>query len=199
MTYSTDPTLTPATTSDDPEAIRREIERTRGRLSEDVDTLGETVRPGNVAHRAAESAKGRMSSVKDSVMGSAHDLQSSGGDAVGSVADTAGDLPRKARSQARGNPLAAGAVALGLGWLVGSLMPASERERQLASTTKDKAQPFVDEVKTVAQDVAQDLKEPAAEAARSVKDTAQSGVQEVKDEGQSRAEDVKESAKDSSA
>ena len=199
MSFPTDPHTTTPVSSDDPDAIRREIERTRGRLSNDVDTLGETVRPGNVAHRTAVSAKGRLSSVKDSVMGSAHDLQSTGGDAVHTVTDSAGDLPRKARSQARGNPLAAGAVALGLGWLVGSLMPASERERQLASTAKEKAQPLVDEAKSVAQDVAQDLKEPASEAARSVKDTAQSGVQQVKDEGQSRAEDVKASARDNGA
>jgi len=199
MTYPTDPQTTSTVSSDDPEAIRREIERTRGRLSDDVDTLGETVRPGNVAHRTAVSAKGRLSSMKDSVMGSAQDLQSSGGDAVHSVTDTAGDLPRKARSQARGNPLAAGAVALGLGWLVGSLLPASERERQLASSAKDQAQPLVDEAKSVAQDVADDLKEPASEAARAVKDTAQSGVEEVKDEGQTRAQEVKASASDNGA
>ena len=199
MTYSTDPHTTTPVSSDDPEAIRREIERTRGRLSEDVDTLGETVRPGNVAHRTAASAKGRLSSMKDSVMGSAHDAQSAGGGAVHAVTDTAGDLPRQARSKARGNPLAAGAVAMGLGWLVGSLMPASEKERQLVSTAKDQAQPLVDEVKSVAQDVAQDLKEPASEAARAVKETAQSGAQEVKDEGQTRAQDVKASAQDSGA
>ena len=199
MSFPTDPHTTTPVSSDDPEAIRREIERTRGRLSQDVDTLGETVRPGNVAHRTAVSAKGRLSSVKDSVMGSAHDLQSTGGDAVHGVKDTATDLPRQARSQARGNPLAAGAVALGLGWLVGSLMPASEQERRLASTAKEQAQPLVDEAKSVAQDVAQDLKEPASEAARAVQDTAQSGVQEVKDEGQTRAQDVRDSARDSGA
>ncbi|MFW5473644.1 DUF3618 domain-containing protein [Knoellia sp. CPCC 206450] len=199
MTYPTDPHTTTPVSSDDPEAIRREIERTRGRLSQDVDTLGETVRPGNVAHRTAETAKGKLSSVKDSVMGSAHDVQSTGGNAVSSVTDTASDLPKQARSKARGNPFAAGAVAMGLGWLVGSLMPASEKERELVSTAKEQAQPLVDEVKSVAQDVAQDLKEPASEAARAVKDTAQSGAQEVKDQGQTRAQDVKASAQDSGA
>ena len=186
----------PATSngSDDPDAIRRDIERTRGRLSNDVDTLGETVSPANVAHRATVRAKGRVSSVKDSIMGSAHDAQSTGGDAVHAVTDTASDLPRQARSQARGNPLAAGAIALGVGWLVGSLMPASAPERELAASAKEKAQPLVDEAKSMAQDVAQDLKQPATEAVQSVKETAAEGAQEVKDEGQSKAQDVKSSA-----
>lgn len=209
MSHSTDPMTTGASvtttgptgsgTSNDPDAIRRDIERTRGRLSEDVDTLGETVRPGNVAHRAAETAKGRLSSMKDNVMGSAQDVQSTGGDAVHAVADTAGDLPRQARSRARGNPMAAGAVALGLGWLVGSLLPASEPERKLAATAKDQAQPLVDEAKSMAQEVASDLKEPATEAAQAVKETASSGAQEVKDEGRSRAQDVKATAQDNGA
>lgn len=180
--------------TDDPDAIRREIERTRGRLSSDVDTLGETVSPSNIAHRTAASARGRLSSVKDSVMGSAHDAQSASGDAVHTVADTASDLPRQARSKARGNPLAAGAVALGAGWLLGSLLPASAPERQLAASAKEQAQPLMDEAKSVVQDVAADLKEPVTEAAQSVKETATSGAQEVRDEGQSRAQDVKASA-----
>jgi len=194
VTPATAGTSSTSSGSDDPDAIRRDIERTRGRLSSDVDTLGETVSPSNVAHRATVRAKGRVSSVKDSIMGSAHDVQSTGGDAVHAVTDTASDLPRQARSQARGNPLAAGAVALGVGWLVGSLMPASAPERQLASSAKDKAQPLVEEAKSMAQDVADDLREPATEAVQSVKETATAGAQEVKDEGQSRAQDVKGSA-----
>ena len=75
-------------------------------------------------------------------------------------------MPDLARRQARGNPLAAGAVALAAGWLVGSLLPASAKERELATSAKDQAQPLLDEAKSVAQETAEGLKEPAQQAAR---------------------------------
>jgi len=182
------------TTNNDPDAIRAEIDRTRGRLSEDVDVLTESVRPSSVAKRTAQRATGRAGRLKETVMGTAHDTTSAGADKAHDVADTVKEVPDLARRQARGNPLAAGAVALAAGWLVGSLLPASSAERELASTAKDKAQPLVDEAKSVAQDTAQGLKEPAQQAAQSVKETAQQGVEHVRDDGASAAQGVRETA-----
>jgi ElaB/YqjD/DUF883 family membrane-anchored ribosome-binding protein len=182
------------TTNNDPDAIRAEIDRTRGRLSEDVDVLTESVRPSSVAKRTAQRATGRAGRLKDTVMGTAHDTTGAGADKAHGVADTVKDVPDLARRQARGNPLAAGAVALAAGWLVGSLLPASSAERELANTAKDKAQPLVDEAKSVAQDTAQGLKEPAQQAAQSVKETAQQGVEHVRDDGASAAQGVRETA-----
>ena len=182
------------TTTNDPEAIRAEIDRTRGRLSEDVDVLTESVRPSSVAKRTAQRATTRASRLKENVMGSAHDTTSAGADRAHDLADGVKDVPDMARRQARGNPLAAGAVALAAGWLVGSLLPASTKERELASAAKDQAQPLLDEAKSVAQETAQGLKEPAQQAAQSVKETAQQGVQHVRDDGTSAAKDVKETA-----
>jgi ElaB/YqjD/DUF883 family membrane-anchored ribosome-binding protein len=182
------------TTTNDPDAIRAEIDRTRGRLSEDVDVLTESVRPSSVAKRTAQRATGRATRLKENVMGTAHDTTSAGADRAHDVAQGVKDVPDMARRQARGNPLAAGAVALAAGWLVGSLLPASTKERELASTAKDKAEPLVDEVKSVAQETAQGLKEPAQQAAQSVKETAQQGVEHVRDDGSSAVRDVKETA-----
>jgi ElaB/YqjD/DUF883 family membrane-anchored ribosome-binding protein len=187
------------TTNNDPDAIRAEIDRTRGRLSEDVDVLTESVRPSSVAKRTAQRATGRAGRLKDSVMGTAHDTTSAGADKAHDVAGTVKDVPGMARQQARGNPLAAGAVALAAGWLVGSLLPASSKERELATTAQDKAAPLVDEVKSVAQETAEGLKAPAQEAAQSVKDTAQRGVEHVRDDGSSALQDVKETAGDTTA
>ena len=122
------------TTTNDPQAIRAEIDRTRGRLSEDVDVLTESVRPSSVAKRTAQRATGRAGRLKESVMGTAHDTTSAGADKAHDVAEGVKDVPDLARRQARGNPLAAGAVALAAGWLVGSLLPASAKERELATT-----------------------------------------------------------------
>ena len=186
------------TTNNDPDAIRAEIDRTRGRLSEDVDVLTESVRPSSVAKRTAQRATSRASRLKESVMGTAHDTTSAGSDKAHGAAEAVKDVPDMARRQARGNPLAAGAVALAAGWLVGSLLPASEKERELASTAKEQAQPLVDEAKSVAQETAEHLKEPAQQAAQSVKDTARQGVDHVREDGTSAAQSVKETASSSS-
>ena len=186
------------TTTQDPDAIRREIDATRGRLTEDVDVLTESVRPSSVAKRTAQRATGRASRLKESVMGTAHDTTSAGMGKAHDAADAVKDVPDMARRQARGNPLAAGAVALAAGWLVGSLLPASSKERELASTAKDKAEPLVDEAKSVAQETAEHLKEPAQQAAQSVKETARQGVDNVREDGTSAVQGVKETATGSS-
>jgi gas vesicle protein len=184
------------TRNDDPDEIRRDIEQTRGNLSRDVDTLAETVRPGNVARRQANKVSGGVSTLKERVMGKADDLTSTGQDALHTAGDTASSLPDTARSQTQGNPMAAGLIALGAGWLLGSLLPASAKEREAAAAVKERAQPLVEEAKEMAKDTADELKQPAQEAAQAVKDTATEGAETVKAQGQSTAGDVKSSAKD---
>ena len=171
------------TTSQDPDEIRREIDMTRGRLSEDVDVLTESVRPSSVARRTGQRATSKVAGLRDHVMGTAHHAADAGSEQLHGAADTVRSAPQAARRQARGNPLAAGAVALAAGWLVGSLLPAAEKERTL-----------VEEAKSVAQESAQNLKEPAQEAVQSVKETAAESAQHVKEEGASRAQDVKDQA-----
>ncbi len=184
--------------TNNPDEIRREIEDTRGRLSSDVNALTETVSPSNVARRQVDKVADAAASVKDRVMGTADDLRSSGSDAASSVGHAPGAAATKARRKTQGNPLAAGLIALGAGWLVGSLLPASEKEKQAAGSLKEKAQPLVDEAKTVAQDTAHELKEPAKQAAQSIKETAVDAKDTVVQEGRSTAEDVKSQAQDSS-
>ena len=182
------------TTNNDPDAIRAEIDRTRGRLSEDVDVLTESVRPSSVATRTAQRASTRAGRLKETVMGTAHDTVDSGSGVAHGAVDTVKEAPDLARRQARGNPLAAGAVALAAGWLVGSLLPASSKERELATTVKEQAQPLVDEATSVAKETAGNLKEPAQQAVDSVKETAREGAQHVRDDGSSAVQDVKEAA-----
>ena len=45
------------TTSNDPDEIRADIERTRAALSNDVDELADAVRPQNVARRQVDKVK----------------------------------------------------------------------------------------------------------------------------------------------
>lgn len=186
------------TTTSNPDELRAEIEQTRSHLSQNVNALGEAVTPGNIARRQADKAKGAAVGVKDKVMGSVEDQATGVGSSVSGTVSGAG---RSTVNAAQGNPLAAGAIALGAGWLLGSLLPATKKEQQAATTLKDQATPLVEQAqslgKEAAKEVADQLKEPAKEAAGSVRDTAQEATQTVKAEGQSAADDVTASARDS--
>ena len=75
------------TTSNDPDEIRADIERTRATLSNDVDDLAESVKPKNVAERQVGKVKEAASNLKDRVMGSDDDDYSDS--TVGAVSDRA--------------------------------------------------------------------------------------------------------------
>ena len=189
--------MTNADGSKTPEEIRAEIERTRAGLSYDVDTLADKVNPTSIAHRQTDKVKGKFTTMKESVMGTAHSGTSSVSGAASGAADSAKETAHQAVGKAKGNPLAVGLIAFGVGALVASLIPASDAEQELAATAKDKAGPAVDAAKGAAQDVAQNLKEPAQEAFASVKDTAQEAASTVQDDARSAAGGVKDSAQHS--
>jgi hypothetical protein len=223
------------TTSNDPDEIRADIERTRAALSDDVDDLAESVKPKNVAGRQVGKVKEAASNLKDRVMGSDDDDYS--GSAVGTVGDKASSAkdavadkayaakdaatdrayaardtvsekateageavrqaPARLKRRAQGNPLAAGVIAFGLGMLVSSLIPSSEKEREAVSQLQENLEPVKEKAAEVAKDVGESLKPAAQEAAESVRTTAQEGVETVKQEGQSAAQDLKGQAQES--
>lgn len=184
-------------TTNDPEQIRNEIEQTRANLSDNVNALGEAVTPGNIARRQAEKVTGAAVGVKDRIMGTAQDSTSAAGDSMSAARGTVAAAPSAARRQTRGNPLAAGLIALGAGWLLGSLLPSSEKERQLAVTLKEKSAPVVKEVQAEAKDMGANLREPAMDAAAAVKQTAQDAADTVTSEAKQAKDDVQASAQDS--
>lgn len=211
--------------SQDPDELRRQIEHTRSDLSRNVNALGEAADPGAIAKRQAgkvgDKITGAGRRIKESIMGGGDDTPQHGSasglgeragdladsarggisDAAGSTRDAVADAPSAARRRTRGNPLAAGLIAVGVGWLAGSLLPASDKEREWAAEAKDqfaeKGQPLVDEVKTAARDTAEHLKEPAQRAVDSVTSTAREGAEHVKDEGRQAMQDTGASARDS--
>ncbi len=129
-------------------------------------------------------------------MGSADD----GGDSAKHVAHETGeavrDVPDTVARQTQGNPLAAGLIAFGAGWLLSALVPASEPEKQAAAAVKEKAQPLMQNAGDMAKDIASDMKEPAQQAMDEVKSTAQDSAETVRSESTSAAEDVKGRAQD---
>jgi len=194
-----------------------DIEATRASLSRDIDELTDKVSPARVVDRRKQAAKGRIGGIRDKVMGAAPDLDSvkshlpGGGSGssgpglgdrasgvAGSVSGSASGAVDTLGSRAQGNPLAAGLVAFGAGMLISALIPASDKEAQLAhqavSAAQEHGQPLIDEAKSVGQQVGQDLKESAQESAQQVKASAQDSVENVKAEGQSSAQTVKQDA-----
>src|SRR4029078_9827474 len=183
--------------SNDPEQIRREIERTRTELSENVNALGDKVNPGSIAKRQVGRVRCGAASVKDAVLGSASDAADTGQRVAGSIGDTVSDAPTAVARKAQGSPIAAGLIAFGAGLIVSSLLPASRVEQQAAENIKDTAQPMVDDLTDTAKEVAGNLKEPAQQAMEELKSTATDAAAPGKGEAPAAAADVKNQAQDS--
>jgi len=176
--------------SDSPDAIRADIERTREDLGLDVDALADKVSPSKIVDRQMGKVRGVFGSVRDRVMGAADDTGASLSDAGSHL----GDVKDRAVAKAEGNPLAVGLIAFGIGLVAASLVPALTKEKVLAATVKDQAQPLVDEVTDVAKEVGEHLKDPAQASVAAVKDSAPDSVSAVKDEAHTAAHEVKDQA-----
>jgi hypothetical protein len=179
-----------------PAEIQRDIERTRASLSTDVNRLNEKVSPAKVVGRRVDRVKGTATSVKERVMGSAQDGASSAAssvsDAASSVSDAASAAPQAVRRQTQGNPLAAGVVAFGIGWLLSSLPPATQREQDVAEVAEDKAKELAEPLKEKAQEVAGNLQEPLQHSVEQVKSAATDAATQTAEHAKSAAADVKE-------
>jgi gas vesicle protein len=197
--------------TDDPRQIRREIEYTQRNLSADVDALTEKVKPGKIVQRRMNRAQRSLTNLRDKVMGTASDTASTTGHQVGNAASTVADRTSEAASAAadavseapqairrgtEGNPLAAGLIAFGLGWLTASLIPASNAEQRIAGQAKDFVQDHADQVGHVAEQVKEKLSEPTQDAVQAVKSTAQDAASAVSDETRSAAGNVAQRAQD---
>ena len=115
------------TTSNDPDQIRAEIERTRRSLSSNVDALAHEAKPSTMAKRQVGKVSGAVTGLRERVMGSAQDSTSTISDsaqsAMSSATEFAQSAPTAVRKQAQGNPLAAGLVAFGAGLGGGCAVP----------------------------------------------------------------------------
>jgi len=204
----------------DPESLRQDIERTRLDVGRDVDALGEKLSPQAVIQRRARRTRTAVTNLRYRVMGTArHSADSvqertsgtfsevsdaaSGAtsrvsDTVSSAASTVEDVARRApdtvRQRTEGNPLAAGLVAFGAGWLASSFVPPTSAEQQAAGRIRETAQeyaaPVKDQARQVAREVADELREPAKEAAEAVRSKATEGAQSVADHGKQAGSDV---------
>ncbi|KTR85742.1 DUF3618 domain-containing protein [Leucobacter chromiiresistens] len=180
--------------NESPDAIRAEIERTRRSLGADTDALVDKVTPGKIVDRQKDKVRSKFGSFKERVMGAADDASGSASDVAGRASDAAHDAAHTVKAKAEGNPLAVGLIAFGVGLVAASLIPSSEKEKELSQTLREEAQPLVDEATAAAKSVASNLQDPAAEAAQAVKESATEAVDHVKSEATSASEDVQSQA-----
>jgi hypothetical protein len=177
--------------------LRRDLDEQRMRIGHTVDEIGNRVVPGRVFARRSSGVRRRITSVRERVMG--HDGDGAGDDWYGTVsgpsyAAAAYDPSRSPAGSARersmgtaGAPIPAGIMALSAGFLLGSLLPPSRRERELARRMEPELGAAVHEAKAAGTQVVADLREPAREAAETVKEAA---VREAR----SATEEAKEAA-----
>jgi ElaB/YqjD/DUF883 family membrane-anchored ribosome-binding protein len=137
--------------------------------SPDEGTAGGGV--GDRLQSAKESTADAATHARDRVAHAGERAQESAHGAVSGV-----------REQTEGNPLAAGLVAFGIGWLVSSLMPASDAETNAAQRAGEAAGPVVEQAKQAVQEVGQELQGPAQDAAQQIKERAQDAAGSVKEE-----------------
>jgi hypothetical protein len=163
----------------EPDEIRREIEATRGRMTETVGAIGYKA---DVPARARESAQnvknkvtGKVRSARERVVGSIVGTKESMGGPMSKVGSRineatpgADELRRGARRTAQENPagLAIGAVAVG--FLAGLMIPTTRTERERLG-------PIATEVKEKARETGQE----AAERGKEVVDQATEAAKQV--------------------
>lgn len=190
------------TTSNNPDEIRADIERTRRELGQDVDALAEKVSPTKAVSRQTNRIKDGFIHAKENIMGSPeqHRHEPSLGDRASEWADDTQhalhQAPAQLRGRTAGNPLAAGLIAFGAGLLLSSLIPASRAEQRAAEGLKDQAAPLVDEAKQAAQQLREDLEPAAREAAGSVKESAAEAASHLKEQGTDTAQGLKAESQD---
>lgn len=177
-------------------APKKVVARTKANVAGKVDDVKERVSP-------RRNVQNLFRKVRTSVMGAADNIPTpslpsrsgngsaplrrlrdeAGGltDRAAEVAGSAADRVRQAPEAAKGNPLLAGVVAFGAGFLAASTLPPTDREKRLAREAKQRIEPLQ-----------QQAIETGKVAARELQRSAQSGAERVKQRALVAAEDVKE-------
>ncbi len=177
--------------AEEPRDIEQQIAQTRRELGADVDALADKTSPSRIVERQVSRTRRSAMRLKDRVMGTTSDAVGGAGQgaqsATRSVQGATSSMTAAARRGAEGNPLAAGMIAFGVGWLVSSLIPASGKEKQVAGqieeVAQDVGQPVGQAAGEAAKEVADRLREPAQQAVAQVRDTATGAVETVQQEG----------------
>src|SRR3954471_11143642 len=171
---------------EDPDRIRREIEQTRAEMGETVDALSYKT---DVKARAKDTIQDK----KESVMGvaqTAKDRLVGAGQTVGDKtpdSDQVKDQARRAKSVAQENPLGLAVGALAVGFLAGTLIPATRVEDEKLGQVSDEV---VDRIKETGQEALERGKQVAQDAAEAAKESGREHAEELKSSAQDHARET---------
>jgi ElaB/YqjD/DUF883 family membrane-anchored ribosome-binding protein len=192
--------LTDTATERPTERQRLEIDQTRADMGRTLERIEDRVSPTRIKDRQTDRIRSRWTRTKDRVMGS--NPESAGvrdrmGDASGRVSDSAQEAPERLEHATRGNPIAAGLIAAGVGALVGSMIPTSEPERKLGGKLRDELEePVRSELQQAGEEVRDDLRQDAQHSADAIKATAQDSAERTRAEAEGSARRVKDETRE---
>ncbi len=137
-----------------------------------------------------------MGRTKSKIRGQAQELSERAEEVTSGTGSQAKAAPAALRQRTESNPMAAGLVALGAGFLVAALLPPSDRERQAAARVQTRLEPVKKQVTQVGKDIAGELQQSAQGSVEQLKERATEAVEQVKQDAQSSTEVVKDEAQD---
>lgn len=181
----------------DTEELKREIESTRNDMSGTLDAIGDRVSPGRMMQRKKNRMSQAMSSMRDRVMGTAHDAKQSLSETSDSATESVKQMPDMVAERTAGAPMVAGGIAFGIGMLIAVAFPASKMEEQAGAKLRDTIEPVKEDLIESAQQVAQNVKEPAKQSVESLKEASAEAARSVASSAKEAGAAVKDEAKDS--
>jgi gas vesicle protein len=197
----TDDIMSDQTTAQDPEQIRREIAATRADMDRTLAELEDRVSPTRIRERQTQKLQSRWQETRERVMGASDDGPSARDRLMGSAHDAQEAVqhaPERMEEVTRGNPLAVGLIAFGVGAVAGSLLPSTGAERRVATELRNEfEEPVREQLQGAGQEIKGELQEHAQQAVEETKQTAQQAAERTQQEAKGSAEQVKQHAQDS--
>lgn len=201
-----------------PDRIEADIETTRAALVRDVDALADRTLPNRVVgrrwadmkqkvHNMSEKVMGTPSAVGDRASSAGETIGDKIGDKIGGMASDAGDkvgdvastvahgvqeAPHTLARETRGNPLAAGMIAFGVGLLAASMTPTPQAVRRAGERIRENAADVLEPMAEPAQRLKDDLSTSVGDAADQVKQAAGDAAHTTVDETKAAVSDAKE-------
>jgi len=194
--------------------LRRSAEADRARMGETLDAIGDRLSPERVIERKRAAVGQRVRRVRMAVMGSpsyqepgvagrvtgaAQNMASSASDAAQGAMERVQHAPEAAAEQVRGNPLAAGLIAFGVGALLATAFPKTETEQRLVASAQPQLDAAKSELRQAGQELGTEAKERAQSAAQELTSTVKDAASNVSDQASSSAQQVAETARQSSS
>jgi murein DD-endopeptidase MepM/ murein hydrolase activator NlpD len=166
---------------EDPRHIQQQIDETRERMG---DTVGALAGKADVPGRVKGSVAAKKDAVTDRLSGARERMPD------------AGRAAHRGAGMAQENPIGLAVGALAVGFLAGTLLPATRVEDQKMGELSDEV---IDRAKETGQEALERGKQVAQEAAQSAQETAkesgQQHAQELKGSAQEQAQEAASSAR----